>query len=240
MIDIHAHILPGIDDGAPDMNTALEMAAMAADSGVDCLVATPHCNIPGMYQNYYEERLLDRFREFQQEVEDARIPIQIFAGMEVFATESLPDLMKENRILGLNGTQYLLLEISFGEDPFFCDRILKECLAHGYMPVIAHPERYFFVQKHPEIVFDWYEQGYLLQVNKGSVLGRFGRHAENIAGLILDENIAACIASDAHSSWTRTTHMLEIQEYLQSNYGMQYAQKLLEENPEKILRGIEL
>ncbi len=238
MIDIHAHILPGVDDGAPDMETALEMAAMAADSGVKYLVATPHCNIPGMYRNYYDENLVKHFLRFQQEVKKAEIPLQVFAGMEIYATKELPALLRKNKVLGLNGTNYLLMEFDFDEDPFFCHSILKKCKENGYLPIIAHPERYYFVQRHPEIAFEWYEDGYFLQVNKGSIQGRFGRTASGVARFLLENRAVCCVASDAHSSWSRTTHMREIQEYLQEIYGVDYAEKLLLENPLKILKGL--
>lgn len=108
------------------------------------------------------------------------------------------------------------------------------------MPIIAHPERYYFVQRHPEIAFEWYESGYHLQVNKGSILGGFGRTARRIAQILLEENVVCCIASDAHSSWSRTPHMGEIREYMEARYGEFYTHQLLDENPRKILQGIEI
>lgn len=240
MIDIHAHILPGIDDGAPDMEATLEMVDMAAASGVNYIVATPHCNIPGTYKNYRDEKLIKLYLEVRQAVEEAEIPIQIVPGMEIYATEELPELLKENKLIGLNGTKYLLIEFDFDESPQFCRSILRKCAEMGYMPIVAHPERYYFVQRHPEIAFEWYENGYHLQVNKGSILGNFGRTARKIAHMLLEEGAVCCIASDAHASWSRTPHMAEIQEYMESRYGEEYAHQLLDENPRKILQGIEI
>lgn len=240
MIDIHAHILPGIDDGAVDMETTLEMAEMAAASGVRYLVATPHCNIPGMYKNYRDDNLIKAYLEVKKAVEDARIPIQIVPGMEIYATKDLPELLKENKLIGLNGTKYLLMEFDFEEDPKFCRSILQSCKELGYMPIIAHPERYYFVQRHPGVAFEWFENGYHLQINKGSVLGRFGRTARRIAHLLLEENVVCCIASDAHSSWSRTPHMGEIWDYLEARYGETYAYELLDEKPRRILQGFSL
>lgn len=240
MIDIHAHILPGVDDGAADLDAALEMAEMAAASGVKYIVATPHCNIPGLYQNYRDERLIKRYLDLRKAVEEAKIPLQIVPGMEIFATEELPELLKENKLVGLNGTKYLLMEFDFDEDPLFCRNILRKCSGMGFMPIIAHPERYYFVQRHPEIAFEWYECGYHLQVNKGSILGKFGRTARRIAHILLEENVVCCIASDAHSSWSRTPHMGEIREYMEYRYGEFYTHQLLDENPRKILQGIEI
>lgn len=240
MIDIHAHILPGIDDGAVDMEAALEMADMAAASGVQYIVATPHCNIPGLYKNFRDEKLIKLYLDVRKAVEKAGIPIQIVPGMEIYATKDLPELLLENKLVGLNGTKYLLIEFDFEEDPSFCRNILKKCEEIGYMPIIAHPERYYFVQRHPEIAFEWYEAGYHLQVNKGSILGKFGRIARRIAHILLEENVVCCIASDAHSSWSRTPHMGEIREYIEARYGEAYANELLDKNPRKILQGLSL
>lgn len=238
MIDIHAHILPGIDDGAVDLETTLEMAEIAAASGVQYLVATPHCNIPNMFDNYKDDHLIKAYLEVRKAVEEAKIPIQIVPGMEVYATDELPKLLKENKLVGLNGTKYLLMEFAFDEDVNFCNRILKECTDLGYMPIIAHPERYFFVQRNPQIAFEWYEDGYHMQVNKGSILGKFGKTVRNLAHLLLEENIVCCVASDAHSSWSRTPHMGEIREYLEARYGEAYALELLDTNPRRILKGL--
>ena len=106
------------------------------------------------------------------------------------------------------------------------------------MPIFAHPERYYFVQRDPQIAFRWFESGYHLQVNKGSILGKFGRTARKISHILLEENVVCCIASDAHSSWSRTPHMGEIREYMEIRYGEAYANELLDSNPRKILQGI--
>lgn len=238
MIDIHAHILPGIDDGAVDLQASLEMAELAVASGVQYLVATPHCNIPDLYKNYRDENLIKAYLDIREAVEKAGIPLQIVPGMEIYATYDLPELLRDNKLIGLNGTKYLLIEFDFDEEPSFCRNILQECLNMGYIPVVAHPERYHFVQRHPEIAFEWYEAGCHLQVNKGSILGKFGRAARRVAHIFLEENVVCCIASDAHSSWSRTPHMGEIREYMEVRYGEAYARELLEDNPRKILQGL--
>ena len=94
--------------------------------------------------------------------------------MEIFATEELPSLLRRKRVWTLNETDYFLTEFSFREDPDFCEEILKRCTALGFRPVIAHPERYYFVQDDPQLAFEWCLAGYALQINKGSLLGRFG------------------------------------------------------------------
>ena len=142
--------------------------------------------------------------------------------------------------MALNGTKYFLVEFDFGEDPDFCRYILGRCRDRGFWPIIAHPERYVFVQEDPEIAYEWCRMGYGLQLNKGSLLGKFGREAQITAELLADHGLAACVASDAHSPYQRTTHMGQIREFLTEQFGEAYARLLLEENPLRILVGRDL
>ena len=240
MIDIHSHILPGVDDGAMNIEESLEMAAMAAESGVDYIVATPHCNIPGVYDNYWGPSMKESLVKLRRAVNECDIPIRIVAGMEIFVTPELPDLFRKKKLLTLNGTRYFLTEFDFSEDMQECDKVLKECKSLGFIPVIAHPERYYFIQEYPEYVFEWLKQGYGIQVNKGSILGRFGRAARRTADTLLEQGMISCVASDAHSSYQRTPFMGEIYDYLMEENGPAYTQVLLENNPKRILAGKEL
>ena len=237
MIDIHTHILPGVDDGARDIEESVEMLRMAESSGVRCLAATPHCNIPGIFDNYISEELTEQFLALKRVAERLKISTTVLSGMEVFATPDLPWLLKNDRVFTLNRTRYFLTESSFDEEPEFCDYILKKCTELQYQPVIAHPERYDFVQDNPRIAEHWAAQGYVIQLNKGSILGRFGRSAKHTADILIRKNLVSCVASDAHSALRRTPHMEEIKEYLKEMYGTEYARMVLLENPRRILTG---
>ena len=240
MIDIHTHVLPGVDDGADTMDTALELLELSADSGVDCVVTTHHCNVPDEFDNYASPDLERLWARLEREVQRAGIPVELRRGMEVFATPELPELLEEGRVWTLNGTKYFLTEFSFNEDPDFCMDILEECADLGFRPIIAHPERYFFVQDDPQIAFEWCVSGYGLQLNKGSLLGRFGPGPERTALLLVDHGLAACVASDAHRPYQRSTHMTEIRSFLIETFGESCAELLLSENPGRILRGEDL
>jgi protein-tyrosine phosphatase len=240
MIDIHTHVLPGVDDGAGYLDESLEMLSLAEDSGVKVLVTTPHCNIPGEFDNYVSPDLDKLWHHVRDRAKEAGIGVKLCRGMEIFATEELPELLSEKRVWTLNGTDYFLTEFDFGEDPDFCRYILRRCRDRGFRPVIAHPERYFFVQENPEIAYEWCRAGYGLQVNKGSLLGKFGRQTEATAHLLMEHGLAACVASDAHTSRMRSTHMGEIKEFLTEEYGADYTRLLLVENPLRIITGKEL
>ena len=240
MIDIHTHVLPGIDDGSESMEMSLEMLAIAAESGVHTLVATPHCNIPDEYENYACDELTLLWRQLESAAAEAHIPIKLCRGMEIFATEDLPELLTQKRVWTINGTKYFLVEFSFDEDPDFCWQVLHECHDLGFLPIIAHPERYYFMQDDPAIAYEFCVAGYGLQVNKGSLLGRFGIGPKRTADLILDHGLCACVASDAHRPYERSTFMAELCRYLEDEYGEAYTRLLLEENPARILNGGEL
>lgn len=240
MIDIHTHVIPGVDDGSQSMQESLELLALAAESGVHTLVATPHCNIPGEFANYAGQALSAQFDRLERARAQAGIPVRLCRGMEIFATPDLPDLLRDGRVWTLNGTRYFLMEFSFTEDPFFCLDVLRRCRDLGFWPIIAHPERYYFVQDDPDLAFSWCIEGFGLQLNKGSLLGRFGPEPQRCAHLLMQHGLAACVASDAHSPNQRSTYMKEIQDYLMDQYGTDYCRLLLEENPARILSGKEL
>lgn len=240
MIDIHTHILPGVDDGSDSMATSIQMARMAAKCGVTTIVATPHCNIEGEYENYESYIQEEIVQEFRQELKDQNINIDIVAGMEVYATEEVPELLLSGNIITLNYSRYLLIEFDFRENPSLIDYVLDEIRNQGLRPIIAHPERYPYVQDNPCIVYDWIYQGCSLQVNKGSILGSFGSKARNVAHYLMNQNLVSFIASDAHGMGRRTTNLGTTYQYISDHYSDEYADILFKENPNRVLEDLEL
>lgn len=240
MIDIHTHVLPGIDDGSQSMDMSLEMLSIAAESGVDILVTTPHCNIPGEFENYADEELEQLWDILNETKDRMKIPIRLCKGMEIFATPDLPELLAEKQVWTLNETSYFLTEFAFDEDPDFCWEVLNACESQGFRPIIAHPERYYFVQNDPELAFEFCVAGFGLQVNKGSLLGSFGTASQRTAELLMEHGLVACIASDAHRPYRRSTYMGDIRQLLEQDYGESYCRLVMDENPARILSGDEL
>lgn len=235
MVDLHVHILPGLDDGANNIDDALEMAEMAVESGVKRIVVTPHGNQMGRFENFYSDELVDSYQQFRQALDDERIPLEAFLGMEIFASEDMCQRMLEGSLIGLNGTDTYLIEFPFEADPFWIGEQLENVLDINKIPLIAHPERYFCVQEFPGLVYEWLSIGCLTQVNKGSVLGRFGRGAGVTSEILLNNDLVTCIASDGHSPYMRTPYMGEIRQLLEEHFSGQTAYRLLKENPERIL-----
>lgn len=238
MIDLHAHMLPGVDDGSQSLEMSLEMARIAVASGVRHMALTPHCNLPGNPRtNYDSPELREWMDALQLALERENIPLELYAGCEVFSTEETPLLLRRKQLISLNDGSYLLVEFDFGEDVNFVSYILEAILDEGYIPLIAHPERYRFVVRDPGLTYEWVRMGCALQVNRGSLLGRFGESIQDTAWRLLEHQVVACVATDCHRSTFRTPHMADVKEALEEAFGPACPRLLLEDNPARILQS---
>lgn len=238
MTDIHCHILPGVDDGAESLAEALEMARMAQRSGVGTIIATPHCNLPGGADNFRSGSMTRRFNRLRQAVRESDINVDILPGAEVLCTPQIGQLIDERKLLTLAASRYLLVEFYFDEQVEEMDEMLEIIRQRGLVPVIAHPERYEAIQLEPRTAGRWFRSGYVIQLNKGSILGRLGSRSEDAAHWILDHGFAHLVASDGHTAIHRTPHMTELRHYLQDRWGSTYTDILLRENPGRIVRDL--
>ena len=231
MIDLHSHILPELDDGSQSLEESLAMARMAVQSGVTVMVATPHCMDDRAQQVYAAWRLL------REALRDTEIPLKLYLGMEIFGTADTVRLLRAGRLFPLNGSQYPLIEFSFRSTGEEETQILYQVLRAGYRPLVAHPERYGYVRENPELINLWTKMGCLLQINRGSLLGRFGPGAQRMAAELVERGFVTAVATDAHSPRVRTPWMKNIQTLLSQEYSPQLARKLLLQNPQHILRN---
>ena len=238
MIDIHAHILPGIDDGAADIYETLEMADIAVQSGVRAIIATPHTNIPGIYDNYFGKEYIEAYNRATDAIEKEQIPLKILPGMEAFATYNLPRLIQGQKIMPLNRSRYILIEFAFDEDPKFAERVLDQVKEVRAWPIIAHAERYDFLQDNPQIAYKWLEKGYMIQANKSSYIGRFGVRARDTMHELLSHHLISVIASDAHSSEVRTPYMRDVYKEIRNDYSNEMAELLFKTNPERVCKNL--
>lgn len=230
MIDLHCHILPELDDGSQSLQESLEMARMAVESGVIAVAATPHCADGGAEEVFRAWKLL------HMALKESGIPLKLLPGMEIYGTENTLRLLQEGKLFTLNGSRYPLVEFSFHSDGERETRILRSLCEAGLRPVVAHPERYSYVQHNPELLNLWHRMGCLLQVNRGSLLGRFGSHPYEMAYTLVERNFVAVVSSDAHSPHMRTPWMEDVQQLLIREFSPVTARILLEENPSKILK----
>ncbi len=240
MLDIHMHILPGVDDGAQDYEDSIGMAKLALESGVTTIVATPHANQMGRFENFYTIDFARRFDRLEDMLRSNHIELNLLEGQEIMASDDMLEKIQDGRLIGLNHTQYYLIEFPFDALPSWIADRLTDVLIIDKIPLIAHVERYHCVQYDPSYVYDWIEMGCLTQMNKGSVFGKFGRNAQQASIPLLNYELIHCIASDAHSSVFRTPWLKDIESFLTENYDSGYAKRLLERNPYRIVTGQEV
>lgn len=237
MIDIHCHILPGFDDGADNMEESLRMARIAAGGGTKAMIVTPHSNVPNSYQNFLDKFYVDTFKELKSKIKENNIPINIYPGHEIFATDDLVEPIKRKRLLTLCNSDYPLVEFGFRERSESVYRKLQILVAEGLTPIVAHPERYAFVAENGSAPLMLKKIGCLLQVNKGSLKNKFGDNAYAIAQALIIREVADFVASDAHSPYMRTPYLADAHEIVSELHSVQYADLLLNINPEKVLKN---
>lgn len=237
MVDIHAHILPEVDDGSHDMEESVEMARTAYESGTEYLVLTPHVNAPGIDGNYWGREMHARYADFRGAVHAAGIPIRIGYGAEVFYTPEMGALLREGKLLPMAGTRYFLIEFAFDVTPHVIREALETVARAELIPILAHPERYKMTARDPRAIFDWVRSGCLMQLNKDSLLGVFGHEISETAHLLLSHGLAHCIASDAHHADYRTPRLDRVYRYVEQIYGTETAEVLLSENPGRLVRN---
>ncbi len=235
MIDIHCHILPDFDDGAASLEEALDMAQMAVYSGVTDIIATPHFRGE---PDFLEQRqvIARHFQVLDAAIKQAEIPLRLHSGAEVLCLPETVELAVQHELPTLAGTNYVLTEFYFDESYAYMDETLAQIAHYGYKPVVAHPERYGVIQNDPRLLQRWVRLGYVLQLNKGSVLGAFGSRPEQAANEILGMGLAHLFASDAHSCHSRTPHMDALRHWVDEFCEPDYAAILLNRNPQRLLQ----
>lgn len=236
MTDIHCHILPGVDDGAENVEDALAMAMLAADCGVRDIIATPHFR--GREEAPEQlSRISRRLDQLKRALVRENIPLEIHPGAEILCLPETVELARRGQLPTLGETNYVLCEFFFDAPYEFMDRILEGIAEAGYRIVVAHPERYETVIRDPRCARYWFRQGYVIQLDKGSVLGAFGGRVQACARWLLDMGFVHMIASDAHSPRRRTTDMTFLRSWLLERYPEAYMELLLEENPRRLLQN---
>lgn len=231
MIDLHSHILPELDDGSPNLRHTLEMARIAVESGVTTMVATPHC------ADSRTAEVLSMLKLTRSALRESGIRLHLCSGMEIYGTRDTARMLREGKLLTLNRSRYPLIEFDFHSDGYWETQILTDVIQAGYRPVVAHPERYSYVQDRPQLLNRWVQMGCLLQINKGSLLGRFGSIAQDLSLELVDRGFAAAVASDAHSPRSRTPWLSEVRALLELEFCPEAAHYLLLQNPRRILKN---
>ena len=235
MVDIHSHVLPGLDDGAVDLEMSLAMCKAAAAAGTRELVATPHCNLK---YEFNTEEIDRKLKELQDKVGDS---LHLHRGSDMsLSWDALTRVLDDPQPYTINGRRYLLVE--FAEDVLLgrTGRLFDEFREGGITPIITHPERNQRLRADFRRIAGWIERGCLVQITAGSLLGLFGDRALSYAIKMMDAGMVHFVASDAHNNSNRPPTLDRAYEMLEYRWGEPVAERLLIDNPWAVLWGEEI
>ena len=233
-IDIHSHVLPGVDDGARSMEEALALLRMAWEDGTGTLVLTPHYR--GKFKKNTPQQLFEVFAELSRQAEQQVPGLRLYLGNEAGNEHELSDKLLSGRVLSIAGTRYVLLEFA---EQCYRSRVLSsvlELVNSGYVPIIAHVERYDVFHKNSALAEEVLEMGALLQVNAESVLGGQGFALKRYCKKLLKKGRVHFVASDAHDPEERPPRLRACYEWVSRKYGEEYARAIFIENAKAVLQ----
>lgn len=218
MIDIHCHILPGVDDGAKHLEDSIAMAKQAISEGIHTIIATPH-HKNGRYNNPKNSVLADLTR-LNERIQQEQIPLTIIPGQEVRIHGELIEGYQQDEILTLTGTsRYLFVELPTNHIPRYTEQILFDIQMRDLVPIIVHPERNTALQEQPERLYHFVQNGALTQITASSLTGKFGTKIKKFTNEIIEHNLTHFVASDAHNTKSRGFNMLDANQEINQNYG---------------------
>ena len=233
MIDLHCHLLPGIDDGAEDLEQSLEMARLSVADGVTVIACTPHI-FPGVYNNSGPD-IRGHVARLQSEFDAAQIAIRLVTGGDVHVAPDLVSKLNCGEALSLNDSRYVLVEPPHHILPPNIEGLFFNLLTAGYVPIVTHPERMSWIDRDYDILVRLVRSGAWMQITAGAVLGKFGSRAKGWSERLLHDGMVHIVASDAHDAVHRPPAMKEAFRALRSLVGEEEAMNLVQIRPEAIL-----
>jgi protein-tyrosine phosphatase len=236
MIDLHCHMLPGIDDGAVDLETSLAMARMAVADGIQVTACTPHI-MPGVYDNRGPE-IRAAIARLQQVLDEQDIALRLVTGADVHIAPDLIDGLRSGRVLSLNDSRYFLFEPPHHIAPPRIEKFAFDVLAAGYLPIITHPERLTWIESHYDSFLQMVHGGAWIQITAGALTGRFGRRPKYWCEKMLDDGVVHIVATDAHNLRNRSPQLAEARDAVAARLGSEAADDMVLTRPRGILDNV--
>lgn len=232
MIDLHCHILPGVDDGSKEFEQSIKIAKEAEAAGFSKIYCTPHYMISNYTSSKEENKKI--LEELQQKINDNNINIQLKLANEIYINENVVDLINKNIVSKFENTDYILLELPMQRELKYLNEILDDIQDYNINIVLAHPERYKYIQDDPNRVIEFIERGIVLQSNYASLIGKYGTSAQKTLEKMLKAKMINILATDVHRDKSIYTYMDEILEKLNTLVDDEYYNILTKINPQRI------
>ena len=233
MIDLHSHLLPGLDDGAADLSVSLAMARAFVADGVEVVACTPHI-LPGLYHNT-GPAIRTAVAELQAALDTEEIPLRLVTGADNHIVPEFVGGLRSGHLLSLNETRYVLVEPPHHVAPARLEDLFFNILVGGYVPILTHPERLTWIRHHHPMIRRLFEAGVWMQVTAGSLSGSFGRDAQYWAERLLDEGLVHILATDAHDVRRRPPELARGRDLAARRVGETEAMHLVVTRPKGIL-----
>lgn len=235
MIDLHCHILPGVDDGAQSLSDSLNMARKAVEQGIHKIVATPH-HLNNTYENP-KQLIVDRVKELNEALRVEQIELEVLPGQEVRIHGEMLEGYETGEILPVNHTPYILVEFPSNHVPRYTEKLFYDLQMNGLIPVIVHPERNLEIIESSDLLYQLVKKGALTQITAASVCGDFGKKIKNFSLQLVEANLTHFIASDAHNIRNRSFKMREAFGVIGQKYGNEMVY-YFEENAALVIEGM--
>ena len=234
LIDIHSHLLPGVDDGSPDYQTSMRMLKCAAEDGISTMIFTPH-NKPGHRRRHFSE-MISKVEKLRQMAAEENIETELYIGSEVYYRSGILEEIGHDRAGTLAGSRYVLLEFNPLEEYEYIRNGMHSLLMDGYYPVLAHVERYQNVCARKHGIDDLIDMGCYMQVNAGSITGKSGMKTKGLTRNMLKQGQVHFVATDAHDLRKRPPCLSACADFIRKKYGGDYSKKLFCDNPLHVIR----
>lgn len=236
MIDVHCHILYGLDDSIQTKEEMKAMFKVACADGIEAIVATPHIHYS--YPNT-REMIAQKYEEAIACIQENKFPLQLFMGSEFFLSERTSTILHQEAFVPYANTNHVLVEMPWkkadaGED---VEGMLRAIIEQGYQPIIAHPERYFRVLEDYQLLYKWKEMGCFLQVNSTSILGHDKMtETKDLAWRMMRDDLVDVVASDSHGPFKNRPPMLrDVYAIIEREFGRERAERYMEDMPRRLL-----
>lgn len=235
MIDFHSHIVYEVDDGSDSIENSIELLRQAKKVGFNKIILTPH-----YMQNYYEmpkSNIQEKIQKLEKIIKKEQINIELYQANEIYIANDITTLLNEEKASTINNSCYILFELPMNEEPPNLLEVIYTLLENRNIPIIAHPERYLYIQQNPNRLLELLELGVLFQANYGSILGLYGKQIEKTVNTLIKNNFIHFLGSDIHKTGNVYNKMYKIKKRLEKITTKEKIEELTAKNAQKVINN---